>query len=165
LTEVDWITCDKPGKMLRYLHRKIEDEAFMRFSVACCRRIWRLITDQRSRAVVEVTESYMDRLATAEAAALVCTDWESAHLNGEIDDAAGGSTHDAIDSVWGTGEGHAGTVAIACFESVAYVATEHLRAANAPEAQLAAAWRAAADEERAAQCQILRILFGHLFAV
>jgi hypothetical protein len=33
------------------------------FSVACCRRIWHLMKDERSRRAVKATEQYVDRLA------------------------------------------------------------------------------------------------------
>src|SRR5262249_44317525 len=83
VTEAEWLVCDRSHLMLRHLDGKVEDEAFMRFSVACCRRIWPLLSDPRSRAVVEATEAYLDRAMTAEAAERVCAEWDSACQEGE----------------------------------------------------------------------------------
>lgn len=161
MTETEWLTCDWPYDMLRHLDGKIEEEAFMRFSVACCRRVWTLLTDRRSRAVVEVTEAYLAGAMTAEAAGQVCAEWDRAYQEGEVEDLAGGSTNEAIESVYGVGYGHAAQVAKACFESAGYAASEPLRAAGAPQADITAAWEAAESAERLAQCQLLREMFGY----
>jgi hypothetical protein len=83
LTEAEWLACDWPHDMLRHLDGKIDDEAFMRFSVACCRRIWRLITDQRSRKVVEATEVYLAGTMSAETAGQICAEWDRAYQKGK----------------------------------------------------------------------------------
>lgn len=162
MTESAWLACDHPFDMIGYLHRKIADEDFMRFSVACCRRIWPLITDVRSRAVVEVTEAYLNGTITAEEAGEVCAKWVEAYEKGEVHDLAGGSTNEAIESVYGLGDGHALQVSGACFESAGYAAAQPLRAAGAPQPEITAAWLAAEATERLAQCAILREMFGYL---
>jgi hypothetical protein len=161
LTEPEWLACDWPFDMLFHLDGRLEDEAFMRFSVACCRRVWPLITDPRSRSVVEATEAYLTGAVTAEAAGRVCAEWDRAYHEGGVGDLAGGSTNEAIESVYGVGHGHAAQVSKACFESVGYAASELLRAAGAPQADITAAWKAAELAERLAQCQLLRALFGY----
>jgi hypothetical protein len=147
--------------MLRHLDGKIKEEAFMRFSVACCRRIWPLLSDPRSRAVVEATEAYLDGQMTAEAAATVLEAWDRAYQHGEVRDLASGTTNAAIESVCGVGFGHAAQVAKACFESAGYAASEPLRAAGASQPDITAAWVAAESAERLAQCQLLRQMFGY----
>jgi hypothetical protein len=148
--------------MLEYLDGKVEDTSFMRFSVACCRRVWPLITDPRSRAVVEVTEAWLDQKVTTEAAGRVCEEWTGAYEDGGVEDLVG--TNEAIESVWGLGYGHAAIVASACCEAVGYAASEPLRAAGAPQPNITAAWLAAAQGEKEAQCELLRNLFGHAIA-
>jgi hypothetical protein len=162
LTESEWLACDWPFDMLRHLDGKLDDQAFMRFSVLCCRRIWALLTDPRSRAVVEATEAYLAGQLSAEAASSVVAEWDRAYQADEVNNLAGGSTNVAIDSVCGLGFGHAAQVAKGCFESVGYAASASLREAGAPQPEITAAWDAAELAERLAQCQLLRQLFGYL---
>jgi hypothetical protein len=65
MNEAIWLKCDDPKGMLAFLgrasHRKLR-----LFAVACCRSIWGLFTEQRSRAAVEVAERYADGLASAD---------------------------------------------------------------------------------------------------
>jgi hypothetical protein len=159
LSELEWLTCDCPYTLLRHLNGKIADEAFMRFSVACCRRIWPLITDPRSRAVVEATEAYLAGTMSAEQAGGLCAEWVRAYEANEVVDRAGGSTNEAIESVYGVGDGHAAQVSMACFKSAGYAAAQPLRAAGAPDSEIEAAWLAAQSGEKVAQCHLLREIF------
>jgi len=161
LTESEWLACDWPHDMLRHLDGKLDDEAFMRFSVLCCRRVWPLLSDSRSREVVKATEAYLAGQLTAEAAAPILEEWERAHQAGEVNDLAGGCTNEALESVCGIGFGHAAQVAKACIESAGYAASDSLRVADAPQPQITEAWLAAELAERLAQCQLLRQLFGY----
>src|SRR5207302_4891213 len=54
-----------PDPMLQYLRRRACKRKLRLFACACVRRIWRHLTDARSRAAVEVAERYADGLATA----------------------------------------------------------------------------------------------------
>lgn len=158
MNQAEWLACEFPFDMLRHLDGKIDDE-FMRFSDACCRRIWDLITDKRSRAVIEATEAYLNRTVTDEEAGRICAEWARACEAGEVQDLAGGATNDAIESVYGLGYGHAAQVARAYSEAAGYAASDSLRAADAPLADITAAWKAAERAERLAQCELLRDLF------
>jgi hypothetical protein len=73
VTEAEWATCDDLERMLRHLvdayaQGQLGEQPLIRFAAACCRRVWPLITDPRSRAGVEAAELYAEgRMSLAEA--------------------------------------------------------------------------------------------------
>ncbi|MCE9562924.1 MAG: hypothetical protein K8U57_12845 [Planctomycetes bacterium] len=78
VSEQQWLTCDKPFKLLDwldYLQGKPPDRKIRLFNCSCVRRAWPMLTDERSRRALEVAERFCDgdadesELATAEAAA------------------------------------------------------------------------------------------------
>jgi hypothetical protein len=58
MTEAEWLVCEDPRALLKHV-RGGSDQRRLRFFVcACCRRIWDLLADERSRAAVEVAEAF-----------------------------------------------------------------------------------------------------------
>jgi hypothetical protein len=60
VTEAEWIVCTDPQKMLDFLRDKANNRKLRLFAVACCRRVWNLLHDKRSRKAVECSERFAD---------------------------------------------------------------------------------------------------------
>ncbi len=65
MTEAEWLARTNPDPMLQFLHGRACKRKLRLFACACVRRVWRHLTDERSRAAVETAEQYADGLATA----------------------------------------------------------------------------------------------------
>lgn len=76
MTEQEWLACQEPRLMLDFLRGKGSERKLRLFGVACCHRIWHLVTDVRSRRAVEMTKRFVD-------SAILWDDWmtcsEEAH--------------------------------------------------------------------------------------
>src|SRR5438477_162038 len=82
MTETDWLTCLDPHEMLNYLEKsegnwvqrflnwlpsrshRARNRKLQLFACACCRHIWQLLSDERSRKAIEVFERYADGQAS-----------------------------------------------------------------------------------------------------
>ena len=70
MTEAEWLNATDPTPMLEFLRWQGGSTGGSRkprlFAAACCRQVWPLLPDERSRRAVEVGEQYADGLCTNE---------------------------------------------------------------------------------------------------
>jgi hypothetical protein len=60
VNEEEWLTSTNPRVMLRVLEGRTTARKLRLFAVACCRRVWEGLRDERSRRAVEVAERFAD---------------------------------------------------------------------------------------------------------
>jgi hypothetical protein len=67
MTEAEWLACADPAPMCgAFREGEVSGRKLRLFAVACCRRVWPVIADERCRRAVEVAERVADGLATHE---------------------------------------------------------------------------------------------------
>jgi hypothetical protein len=64
MTEDEWLAATDPKPMLQFIREKASERKLRLFTVACCRRVWLLLKDERGRKALETAEAYADGLAT-----------------------------------------------------------------------------------------------------
>jgi len=174
MTEEQWQSCGEPEAMLSFLRNRVSNRKLRLFAVACCRGIWPLLIDERSRQAVEIAELFAEGRATrservaARSAGLTAveTSWQGAPANDP----------DAFPS-WQTRASIRATAASAAQWSAArsaydaacssarkawYVKAADAVAENAP-VDTYALWIQSEREERTRQVNIIHDLFGDPF--
>jgi hypothetical protein len=64
MTEADWMAFTDPRPLLGFLRGRSSDRKLRLFAVACCRRVWDLLPDERCRSAFETAERFADGLAS-----------------------------------------------------------------------------------------------------
>jgi hypothetical protein len=152
MTETDWLACVDPWPMLGYLESRSTSRKLRLFAVACWRRIWHLLPDERLRRYVDVLEGDADRLVSRR---VLATAFEAARQ--------------ALDGPWAFKPAYGREVVVSRRLVQRWGRKEALPMAR--EAMLAAreaadwigAWAVAADGK--GQCDLFREIFGNPFAV
>ncbi len=155
MTEAEWLACEDPRRMLEFLRGKASDRKLRLLAVACCRSIWQLLTDERSRKAVELAERSADHHVDPKTLDSVSAEAEEA-----FEDAI---TNDEADAADRTGPGP-DQLAAACSAASYASNSPVVRDSDCREVMEAAA-EAAFDcaAERAAQARIMRDIFGNPF--
>jgi hypothetical protein len=152
------LACHSPKAMLEFLRARVGPRKLRLFAVACCRRVWPLLTDPRSRAAVEVVERYADGLASPEevhdayrpARAAARAAWNAVGVAGGDPDAVA-AAHKAAEAARAAAEA-------ACEEAAVAAAVAAAAACNAYAGDPALRGHVAAEHR--AQCRLLRCVFN-----
>jgi hypothetical protein len=142
MTEEEWLACADPLPMLQFLRDTGSSRKLRLFGCGACRRIWHLLTQERSRVCVETAERYADGQAGP-------FQLREAERN-------------AAKFRWkgGTNEEYSAAAAAA---GTAYPPNFDPDVVYASDVAANAAGAADKSEERAAQCDLLRDIFGNPF--
>jgi hypothetical protein len=160
MTEAEWLACEIPTDALRFIkqHRGMRRQKKQRkqrlFSVACCRRIWPLIGNDRCRACVEVAERFADGQATSEELRAAEAEASAVWSNRAADDAL----FACVQVCWDRNDGmHVSTSALSA------VFKQQQTEAGKPVEPLGGRTQGACPSEEREQCRLLRCLFGNPF--
>jgi hypothetical protein len=157
MTEPEWIVCTDSVKMLASLRGNGSERKLRLFAAACCRRVWHLLPDERSRRAVGVAERYADGEADGEDLRLAVIGAESVAEALAASATTAGQEAEASAAFAALNTTLMPESAADCSAANARSAVFHAAtAANAPSAA------SARDAERAEQCRLLRCIFGPL---
>jgi hypothetical protein len=173
MTEEGWLGGSDPQQMVKELRAQASKRKSRLFAVACCRRIWDLLPEGASREAVVTAERYADGLAAdaerEEALARASEALEALQALGDSEWAREGvgylhwlsqqhtlgAAGAAACTVEAAVEEHLVTI---CAEVVNAVAPSGFLGYNKDESI-----RRDRQQEQAAQCVLLRCLFGNVF--
>jgi hypothetical protein len=154
MTEADWLAHHDPRPMLEFLDGKADERRLRLFAVACCRRVWDLLTDRRSRRAVEAAERYADRAATDRELREAYAEAYNAYANALVtqDDAAYAAMSTALEQPGLAAMRAAGYTAYAIGHRAAQTPHEH-----------SLIYYGAKIPERREQASVLRHIIGNPF--
>jgi hypothetical protein len=154
MTEAEWAESCDLHKMLLFLRDsgRASERKLRLFACACLRGVWGLLTEERSRRGLEVSERYADGLADGEEL------WQAAIHARKVDDAAAKAVWLAQgleDSLW-----RADRAAATAADAAGWAAA---KAAPRGQDRVVPAMQAAEAERQASHCRLLRCVFGDPF--
>jgi hypothetical protein len=154
MTEQEWLECTDPPPMLESLRGKASERKLRLFAVACCRRIWHSMVDERTKRSIEACELYADGFISKE----VLRQREREGRRAWIDSRRDIRVNEVVrETVW------AASVGIGPPEGKEYTQRD-LEAMSSLAARAVDAERGEMFlEERAAQADLLRCVAGNPF--
>jgi hypothetical protein len=152
-----WANCTDPAKMLDFLGEAASPRRLRLFAAACCRRIWHLLRDGRSRAAVTAAEAHADGLATEEDLGLARRQADDAY-RGNPSEPHDNAAYAAVCSCLASPRFAASSAAAYATYAVGSEACQQVGSAMVYEVQAAAKAR-----EAAAICDLVREMFGNPF--
>jgi hypothetical protein len=162
MTEDEWLASEDPTPMLRLVSQAAGERKLRLFACACCRRIWEVMQDERSRAVVESAEAHAEGTLSWEQLRAVYKPAERAYYDAyhriatRVRDAS-----DSTPSLLGARTSAAEAACVCAMRHAGTSAAAHRLAACA----VARNWRAQpCPVERKAQAGLLRDVLGDGFA-
>jgi hypothetical protein len=155
MTEAEWLVCTDPETMLENLRGKARDRKLQLFAVACCRRIWHLLIDDRSKKAVLVAEQAADQRSRSGEIAAAIAESQAAfraceHLAARHADAAGAAYRL---SMWFEG----------ALDIAIRVALTTANAAGYSDYESDFAFQKDVEVEYPHQCSLLREILGNPF--
>jgi len=81
MTEAEWLACEDPTPMLEFFRRRPNNPKFRLFSLACCRAIWCLLTDELLRNGVEMAEKYTEGKGSTQELDSLCRQIEQLEIS------------------------------------------------------------------------------------
>ena len=169
MTEAEWLACTSVDAMLYTFRDRPRDRKLLLFAAACCRRVWGLMTDERSRRLVEVAERHTDGLANDEA--LAAAGAEGHRAWSEACARFGTFAHpfepppEELPGAWALRNSACGAKELGRAVSTAQPGQYGRSVAHAAARECARAVLADYEKspERPAQCALLRDIFGNPF--
>jgi hypothetical protein len=168
MTEGEWLTCTDPRWMVADLAGGVSERKLRLLAAACCRRVWDLLHDDRSRNAVEVVERFADGTATARELLAANEPALAAAEAVEREYRGGGGSAARVNAAVAVSQGTyverdewREVIRIHSVISAAQAAAKFAAFAVADRDK--SAWAARHEAESAAQCALTRCVFGTPF--
>jgi hypothetical protein len=148
MTEQEWLAGLEPQRMIGFMWDKASERKRRLLAVACCRRVWRFMTDARSRETVQAAEAHAEQQLTRKA---LHGAWRNAEMAYAA--AACGNIYEVMWATW------------AAVHASARNPREHQACQSSWDATLPKSARRGAhsDADKAEQARLIWELYGNPF--